>query len=249
MAIRREIVFVLILAVLYYPIYHVVYGPMRLVLVGWSPIYIGALAAGLIIGLAGALLGLKPAWKVLVLPLVAEALSLVVNLAVFGGLDNWRQAIYGSVEGEEANVTKRDRAFSEAWNVSAVRCEKDSAARKASETEQRPTYRGYDIAGRLSEGYLHKCLETLGLDDYAVGSVNCRGVAISSSLQRWLKLDPFRETQCRDCSMLSSCLGGCPRRWMARQRPCCPSDVLSLERVLKDYCLRHAAMLSGGTST
>jgi RHS repeat-associated protein len=33
--------------------------------------------------------------------------------------------------------------------VSAVRWEKDSAARKASETAQRLTYRGYDIAGRL----------------------------------------------------------------------------------------------------
>lgn len=99
MAIRREIVFMFILAVLYYPMYHVAYGPMSLVLVGWSPICIGALVAGLIIGLAGALLGLKPPWKVLVLPLVAEVLSFVVNLAVFGGLDNWRQAIYGSVEG------------------------------------------------------------------------------------------------------------------------------------------------------
>ncbi|MEA4884992.1 MAG: hypothetical protein VB144_15300, partial [Clostridia bacterium] len=73
----------------------------------------------------------------------------------------------------EANVSEYDRAFSESWNVSAgplppslclpafplgtgyaagyasaVRWEKESATRKASEPEH-PAYRGYDISGRL----------------------------------------------------------------------------------------------------
>ena len=99
MTTKREIVFVFILAVLYYPMYYVIYGLSCLVVLGKGPIHTGALAAGLIIGLSGALLGLKPAWKVIMLPLAAEALSLMVNFIVFRGLDNWREAVYGSVEG------------------------------------------------------------------------------------------------------------------------------------------------------
>lgn len=74
---------------------------------------------------------------------------------------------------KEPGESEYDRVFFESWSVSAgpppaslglpappqgtgfssygsaVRWEKDSAARKASEAEQGPSYRGYDIAGRL----------------------------------------------------------------------------------------------------
>ncbi|MEA4882492.1 MAG: hypothetical protein VB144_02325 [Clostridia bacterium] len=99
MVTKRDLLVALILAALYYPTYYVVYGMTSSVLWPEGPIQIGALAAGLIIGLAGASLGLRPAWKVLMLPLVAEALGLIVNTVIFKGLDIWRQAIYGSVEG------------------------------------------------------------------------------------------------------------------------------------------------------
>lgn len=63
------------------------------------------------------------------------------------------------------------------------------------------------------DGTLHKCWDTVGQPQYAVGHLLEPGhnPLESSEYQRWMKWDPFDEKgECSSCSWLASCMGGCP---------------------------------------
>ena len=64
-----------------------------------------------------------------------------------------------------------------------------------------------------ADGELHKCWDTVGQSQYAVGNILevDRNSLNASNLQRWFKYDPFSEDiACRTCTWVPTCMGGCP---------------------------------------
>lgn len=64
-----------------------------------------------------------------------------------------------------------------------------------------------------SDGELHKCWDTVGQSQFAVGNLldPARNPLESPEYKRWMEWDPFRqEVGCSSCSWLASCMGGCP---------------------------------------
>ncbi|MBB6097906.1 uncharacterized protein HNR42_001329 [Deinobacterium chartae] len=62
------------------------------------------------------------------------------------------------------------------------------------------------------DGSLHKCWDTVGQDQYAVGHLlRPASAEEQSNYSRWMAWDPFNpDLACSSCSWLPSCMGGCP---------------------------------------
>lgn len=62
------------------------------------------------------------------------------------------------------------------------------------------------------DGSLHKCWDTVGQEQYAVGHLLApRTPDQQVNYSRWMAWDPFSsEVACNSCSWLPTCMGGCP---------------------------------------
>ncbi len=98
------------------------------------------------------------------------------------------------------------------------------------------TFRAFAVD---SQGFLYKCLEVMGDEKEAVGSVCDESLQFNRELQRWVALDPFQVEKCRACNILPSCRGGCPRRWLVEGEPNCGATAHELGRYIKSY-FRHS---------
>ena len=58
-------------------------------------------------------------------------------------------------------------------------------------------------------GDLYKCWDEIGRETEKIGDVE-NGLLNNGNLEKWLLYDPFKASECRDCSVLPVCLGGCP---------------------------------------
>jgi uncharacterized protein len=59
-----------------------------------------------------------------------------------------------------------------------------------------------------SKGELYKCWDSIGTASEVVGHITEYDKP-NGRLQKWLKYDPFRESECRSCIALPICMGGC----------------------------------------
>lgn len=69
------------------------------------------------------------------------------------------------------------------------------------------------------QGFLHKCLNTLGTDLENIGHVS-NPIRMTPSLAWWLTWDPVKEKDCRECQALPLCGGGCPYNRKTGQHSC-----------------------------
>ncbi len=104
----------------------------------------------------------------------------------------------------------------------------------------RTTVIGCGLVGMFSmvidaKGLIHKCWNTVGDENEAFSRLSMTGnekkkVKLSDAasekdnLSKWLAFDPFYFDKCRNCSLLPSCMGGCPWKviGMGMQEPECP---------------------------
>lgn len=89
---------------------------------------------------------------------------------------------------------------------------------------------GASFCGALAEGhfvvsptgYLFKCWEELSTDPgKSIGNIFTAfpGAFQRKNLDAYMAWDPFRMTECRECSILPICMGGCPVRGMKNPDP------------------------------
>ena len=72
------------------------------------------------------------------------------------------------------------------------------------------------------DGLLYKCPDDAGRPDRAYGSVFLEQAMRTENLLPWLGYDWFQHQECRTCSLLPQCAGGCPHR--RRFQPDLPND-------------------------
>ncbi|MEM4847873.1 MAG: SPASM domain-containing protein [Thermosphaera sp.] len=80
-----------------------------------------------------------------------------------------------------------------------------------------------------ADGELHKCWDTVGQSQYAVGHLldPQRNPLKSPEYTRWLAYDPFDSSlACRTCTWLPTCMGGCPYHAV---HPAKPGEGIYLE--------------------
>ena len=63
-----------------------------------------------------------------------------------------------------------------------------------------------------SQGHLSKCYKDVGVPAESVGDL-VQGVTDSPAVDRWLDVSIPRDDECRDCTFLPVCLGGCTKQW------------------------------------
>lgn len=58
-------------------------------------------------------------------------------------------------------------------------------------------------------GDIYKCWDDIGRKDEKIGDI-FNGISNNGNLEKWLLYDSFESKECKECSLLPSCLGGCP---------------------------------------
>ena len=99
------------------------------------------------------------------------------------------------------------------------------------------------------KGHLHKCVETIGREEEAVGSIYKENFHLSEKFQQWTALDPFAIERCRSCTLLPSCRGGCPHKWVKAGVPDCLCDLTVLGDLLATFNDHYEALSVTGTET
>lgn len=85
-----------------------------------------------------------------------------------------------------------------------------------------------------SKGELYKCWESVGNSRDQIGTI-WDWSDEDGRLQRWLKYDPFSDTECQGCIALPVCMGGCAHHAMdllQRQNRCDPFRHTYKEQIL-----------------
>ena len=87
------------------------------------------------------------------------------------------------------------------------------------------------------EGLLYKCWNETGTAGWSVGHISSETVELGSRLTRWLQYTPFRRTDCRECTYLPLCNGGCPylSLWLPEEISDCTHWRYYLEQMLRLY--------------
>jgi uncharacterized protein len=62
------------------------------------------------------------------------------------------------------------------------------------------------------QGYLYRCFNYVGDHDHAAGRIDQPLDLYHTNFQSLFAFDPFEDAECRECSILPICLGGCPAR-------------------------------------
>lgn len=97
-------------------------------------------------------------------------------------------------------------------------------------------------------GEIHRCINTIGRPEEAVGSVYGEYASgVSRVPGKWDQLDPFGIQKCRACSWLPACLGGCAKTWIEAGNPVCPLDLEQADAYLvaKNARIEHSRRLAG----
>jgi len=69
------------------------------------------------------------------------------------------------------------------------------------------------------DGYLHKCLNSVGDQKEAIGHVS-RPLEFTPDLVTWLTWDPLKDEECSQCNLLPLCNGGCLWNKLHGQHSC-----------------------------
>ncbi len=87
------------------------------------------------------------------------------------------------------------------------------------------------------EGYLYKCWNLIGDTGKAVGNINDPALdTIGYKNGGWMSLDPVSDAECKDCSLLPLCVGGCPYVRKVKGEPHgCDLIKYNLEEVILTY--------------
>ncbi len=88
------------------------------------------------------------------------------------------------------------------------------------------------------KGYMHKCWNTIGKNDQAVGNIiNYKDAPTNTMLVnnvKWMTWNPFDFEECLACKILPICMGGCPYNGLENgNQPNCEKWKYNLEEVLK----------------
>lgn len=87
-------------------------------------------------------------------------------------------------------------------------------------------------------GYLYKCWSDPGNRDEAVGHISDSEKRRENNVFKWLAWDVFEREECRECTLLPICMGGCPYaglRLKSHTRGACDSWRYNLLDMLKLY--------------
>ena len=81
------------------------------------------------------------------------------------------------------------------------------------------------------EGFLYTCWDFIGIKERSIGNI-VDELDINNEYSKWLLLDIPRE--CKMCTMLPLCKGGCPSSRLHNNNvPCCNPSVMNLNEKLK----------------
>lgn len=118
--------------------------------------------------------------------------------------------------------------------------------------------RGYEISGRYPfypsikanyccadhvsayvidpEGYMYKCWNDVGNVKRAVGNVCTIKEKVDDKMFAmnldYILWSPFEHEECKECSILPICMGGCPYKGLTGKKPSCEKWVYSLEQTI-----------------
>lgn len=88
------------------------------------------------------------------------------------------------------------------------------------------------------DGSVYKCLEFVGNKSKSIGNINTFSISISKLANQALKYDPFEDSECRKCSILPICGGGCPNnrelKALGKRDSVCPSIKNELCTILEN---------------
>jgi len=88
------------------------------------------------------------------------------------------------------------------------------------------------------DGSIYKCLEFIGNKSKSIGNINTFSISISRLANQALKYDPFEDSECRKCSILPICGGGCPNnrelKALGKRDSVCPSIKKELCTILEN---------------
>lgn len=90
-----------------------------------------------------------------------------------------------------------------------------------------------------ANGDIQKCLEQVGDSNHAIGNVNASVISVKKSSFYKLFSLPFTREDCKLCSILPLCGGGCPMDILKNGQPICNALKYRIQQVVRDYYLYH----------
>ena len=97
------------------------------------------------------------------------------------------------------------------------------------------------------DGMLYKCVEDVGLENRAYGSVFVEGCVRQRNLTPWLCYDWFGHAMCDECPVLPQCAGGCAHKRLFQSDSLTDQDFCywnvrgDLEERIREYARIHAS--------
>lgn len=82
-------------------------------------------------------------------------------------------------------------------------------------------------------GYLYKCMNDVGLSQFAVGSAMDDTVCGIASIGKYLGRDPFQEPECSTCPFLPLCYGRCVWEYCDKGTHACPAIKFCVQKCLE----------------
>lgn len=91
-------------------------------------------------------------------------------------------------------------------------------------------------------GDVHKCWETVSMDNYKIGNLNNSNFNLIEAGKDWTAWSPFAEKECMKCRIMPNCMGMCTYRFLFKENYSgnsaltpCPSIKFDLENRLRLY--------------
>lgn len=83
------------------------------------------------------------------------------------------------------------------------------------------------------EGNLYKCWSDIGISEYCLGNLS-ESINNRSRIYEYALYDPTMDEECKNCSILPICMGGCPRRRIDNLVDRCSPYKYNLESCLQE---------------
>ena len=90
------------------------------------------------------------------------------------------------------------------------------------------------------KGNMYKCWTDIGIEKYVIGNLIDDKIETSTKLdtiRNYLLYDPTTDSECRECSFLPICMGGCPRKRRDNLVDRCSEYKYTLDKYLKDIAI------------
>lgn len=88
------------------------------------------------------------------------------------------------------------------------------------------------------DGSIYKCLEFIGNKSKSIGNIKNFSISISKLAEHAFAYDPFEDQECKDCSILPICGGGCPNdralKAVGKNISLCPSIKRNLPTIIEN---------------